>query len=151
MLRTGLIYCVLFLFLSLAGYSGQTNYHLRDVTLQKTVYQRTLKLMGSRFDLTVVAENLEQGNTYLGYGRSRNFSNRKADFFLGPTIPDIGHQPKCRTTTGKSRQRIVPADRTGIEDFQAYTGRFRYQLCFHGPYLEIRWIRYRNAVTRHCS
>ncbi|WP_349352507.1 MULTISPECIES: FAD:protein FMN transferase [unclassified Flagellimonas] len=65
MLRTGLIYCVLFLFLSLAGYSGQTNYHLRDVTLQKTVYQRTLKLMGSRFDLTVVAENLEQGNTYL--------------------------------------------------------------------------------------
>lgn len=65
MLRTGLIYCVLFLFLSLAGYSGQTNYHLHDVTLQKTVYQRTLKLMGSRFDLTVVAENLEQGNTYL--------------------------------------------------------------------------------------
>lgn len=65
MLRTGLIYCVLFLFLSLAGYSGQTNYQLHDVTLQKTVYQRTLKLMGSRFDLTVVAENLEQGNTYL--------------------------------------------------------------------------------------
>lgn len=29
------------------------------------VYQRTLKLMGSRFDLTVVAENQDKGNAYL--------------------------------------------------------------------------------------
>lgn len=31
----------------------------------QNVYTRTLKLMGSRFDLTVVAENIDQGNAYM--------------------------------------------------------------------------------------
>lgn len=43
-----------------AGFAQQSN---ADPKLG--VYQRTLKLMGSRFDLTVVAENQQQGNAYL--------------------------------------------------------------------------------------
>ena len=35
------------------------------VVTSQNVYQRTLKLMGSRFDLTVVAENEELGNAYI--------------------------------------------------------------------------------------
>ncbi len=44
----------------ISGYALET-----DTTTQLKVYQRTLKLMGSRFDLTVVAENQAQGDAYL--------------------------------------------------------------------------------------
>ena len=53
MLRTGLMLYILFLLLSVSGHSGQTKHQFNDVALQKNVYQRTVKLMGSRFDLTV--------------------------------------------------------------------------------------------------
>ncbi|WP_390822364.1 FAD:protein FMN transferase [[Muricauda] lutisoli] len=56
---------VLFLFLSTFGYSQSLQTNLSDTTTEPKVYQRTLKLMGSRFDLTVVAENQEKGNEYL--------------------------------------------------------------------------------------
>ncbi|MFD2100603.1 FAD:protein FMN transferase [Flagellimonas iocasae] len=50
---------VIFLFV-ISGYSQETT-----VGGQLQVFQRTLKLMGSRFDLTVVAENQTQGDAYL--------------------------------------------------------------------------------------
>jgi len=65
MLRTGLMLYILFLLLSVSGCSGQTKHQFNDVALQKNVYQRTVKLMGSRFDLTVVAETPDMGNAYL--------------------------------------------------------------------------------------
>ena len=52
-------------FLVVSGYSGGLNSTFRDNTSNLEVYQRTLKLMGSRFDLTVVAENQKQGDEYL--------------------------------------------------------------------------------------
>ncbi len=56
---------MLFLFLSIFGYSASLQTNLSDTVTEPNVYQRTLKLMGSRFDLTVVAENQEEGNEYL--------------------------------------------------------------------------------------
>jgi Membrane-associated lipoprotein involved in thiamine biosynthesis len=55
---------VLFL-LVVAAYPGSPNKTLSDTTSQLQVFQRTLKLMGSRFDLTVVAENQAKGEEYL--------------------------------------------------------------------------------------
>ncbi|WP_410548856.1 FAD:protein FMN transferase [Allomuricauda sp. M10] len=55
---------VLFL-LVVAAYPGSPNKTLSDTTSQLQVFQRTLKLMGSRFDLTVVAENQAKGDEYL--------------------------------------------------------------------------------------
>ncbi|RIV35278.1 FAD:protein FMN transferase [Flagellimonas lutimaris] len=52
-------------FLVVSGYSGGLNSTFRDNTSNLEVYQRTLKLMGSRFDLTVVAENQKKGDEYL--------------------------------------------------------------------------------------
>lgn len=54
-----LLSATLFLFV-VSGYSQAVN-----TGTQFQVFQRTLKLMGSRFDLTVVAENQTQGNAYL--------------------------------------------------------------------------------------
>ena len=53
------------LFLVVVGYSGESISISKDTTSNLQVYQRTLKLMGSRFDLTVVAENQKQGDEYL--------------------------------------------------------------------------------------
>ncbi|WP_338359701.1 FAD:protein FMN transferase [Yeosuana marina] len=36
-----------------------------SLTFSQEVYRRTLKLMGSRFDISVVAENQEQGDSYI--------------------------------------------------------------------------------------
>ena len=54
-----LLNVTLFLFL-ISGYSQGI-----DDGTQLQVFQRTLKLMGSRFDLTVVAENQTKGDAYL--------------------------------------------------------------------------------------
>ena len=54
-----LLSATIFLFV-ISGYSQET-----DIAGQLQVFQRTLKLMGSRFDLTVVAKNQTQGNAYL--------------------------------------------------------------------------------------
>jgi len=56
---------VVLLFLVVVGYSGESISSCKDTTSNLQVYQRTLKLMGSRFDLTVVAENQKQGDEYL--------------------------------------------------------------------------------------
>ena len=45
--------------------AGRSNETLPDTTSQLQVFQRTLKLMGSRFDLTVVAENQAKGDEYM--------------------------------------------------------------------------------------
>ncbi len=36
-----------------------------SISFSQSIYKRTLKLMGSRFDVTVVAENQEEGNVYI--------------------------------------------------------------------------------------
>lgn len=54
-----LLSATLFLFV-ISGYSQEM-----DAAAPLQVFQRTLKLMGSRFDLTVVADNQTQGDAYL--------------------------------------------------------------------------------------
>lgn len=51
--------------LVISAYAGRSNETLPDTTSQLQVFQRTLKLMGSRFDLTVVAENQAKGDEYM--------------------------------------------------------------------------------------
>ncbi|RUA15807.1 MAG: FAD:protein FMN transferase [Flavobacteriia bacterium] len=55
---------VLFLLVTSAC-AGKSIETLPDTTSQLQVFQRTLKLMGSRFDLTVVAENQKKGDEYM--------------------------------------------------------------------------------------
>lgn len=52
-------------FLVISVCAGRSNETLPDTTSQLQVFQRTLKLMGSRFDLTVVAENQAKGDEYM--------------------------------------------------------------------------------------
>lgn len=52
-------------FLVISVCAGRSNETLPDTTSQLQVFQRTLKLMGSRFDLTVVAENQARGDEYM--------------------------------------------------------------------------------------
>ena len=35
------------------------------LTFSQETYRRTVKLMGSRFDITVIADNKEEGNSYI--------------------------------------------------------------------------------------
>ena len=51
--------------LVISVFAGRSNETLPDTTSQLQVFQRTLKLMGSRFDLTVVAENQAKGDEYM--------------------------------------------------------------------------------------
>ncbi|RIV46747.1 FAD:protein FMN transferase [Flagellimonas pelagia] len=63
-LKNILFSAALFL-LVISAYAGRSNETLSDTTSQLQVFQRTLKLMGSRFDLTVVAENQAKGDEYM--------------------------------------------------------------------------------------
>ncbi|KAB7530887.1 FAD:protein FMN transferase [Flagellimonas olearia] len=66
MLRIGQVISTAFIFcLGFWGHPKEVSRTTSDTITELQVYQRTLKLMGSRFDLTVVAENPEKGNAYL--------------------------------------------------------------------------------------
>ncbi|MEC7264657.1 MAG: FAD:protein FMN transferase [Bacteroidota bacterium] len=57
--------CAALFLLVVVAYPGSSNKTVSDTASQLQVFQRTLKLMGSRFDLTVVAENQTKGDEYL--------------------------------------------------------------------------------------
>ena len=65
MLRSRLILSVVFLSISTLGHPGRLEPTLGGTIQEVKIYQRTLKLMGSRFDLTVVADDREKADGYL--------------------------------------------------------------------------------------
>ncbi|NDV43764.1 FAD:protein FMN transferase [Flagellimonas sediminis] len=57
--------CAVLFLLVVVAYPGVVEESQSDTISKLQVFQRTLKLMGSRFDLTVVAENQAKGEEYL--------------------------------------------------------------------------------------